>query len=351
MSPKDEAEILLIDTKRENRNIVIAKTHSWNVQQGCMAQWLGPDYTNQIIFNDYRNGKYCSVILTLDLKEDAIQIISERIIQAPIYSVSSDGKFALTLDFSRLHRLRPGYGYYNKLEETADEKLPNKTCIWKIDLISGTVTPLMRYTDFAAFEARKEMAGAEHKVNHIMLSPSGKRFMVLHRWYRGEKKYSRLVTCNVDGTDMYNLCDNDMVSHCCWKDDKQILAFANKKYGYNGGRAGNGYYLMEDRTQKYKRLWENIDYDGHPSYSPDRKWIVFDTYPNRARVAALMVSHADNRDDFGVRIIAKVFAPFKYDNDTRCDLHPRWNHKSNQICFDSVYEGHRGLYTVDINEK
>lgn len=43
-----------------------------------------------------------------------------------------------------------------------------------------------------------------------------------------------------------------------------------------------------------------------------------------------------------------VFAPFKYDNDTRCDLHPRWNHAGNRICFDSVFEGHRGLYVIDV---
>ncbi|PWX16163.1 hypothetical protein CYK66_10230 [Clostridium perfringens] len=45
-----------------------------------------------------------------------------------------------------------------------------------------------------------------------------------------------------------------------------------------------------------------------------------------------------------------MFAPFKYDNDTRCDLHPRWNHSGNKICFDSIFEGHRGLYSVDISE-
>ena len=45
-----------------------------------------------------------------------------------------------------------------------------------------------------------------------------------------------------------------------------------------------------------------------------------------------------------------MFAPFKYDNDTRCDLHPRWNHKGDNVCFDSVFEGHRGLYVVDVSE-
>ena len=59
--PFGEAEIIMIDTQDGNSFRVIAKTHTWNVQQGCMAQWLGPKY-EKIIFNDMRDGKYCAVI-------------------------------------------------------------------------------------------------------------------------------------------------------------------------------------------------------------------------------------------------------------------------------------------------
>ena len=48
--------------------------------------------------------------------------------------------------------------------------------------------------------------------------------------------------------------------------------------------------------------------------------------------------------------LARVFAPFKYDNDTRCDLHPRWSRDGSKIAFDSVFEGHRGLYSVPAQE-
>lgn len=333
VSPKQSAEIILIDTENNNKVTVLAKTNSWNVQMGCMLQWLGPDYSSRILYNDFRDGKYVSVILTLASKE-------EKVIPAPVYSVSADGSFALTLDFSRLYRLRPGYGYYNLPEETANEKLPDKPCIWYVDLHTGEVKPVLKYTDFANFGPRPEMNGAEHKVNHIMLSPNGKRFMVLYRWFQGQRKYTRLVTCNIDGTDMYNLSDDDMVSHCFWKNDNEILAFENKK------ATGSGYYLMKDKTPEYEQFWSGIDFDGHPSYSPDGSKIVFDRYPDRARVAAVMVSDAENRDREKVKTVARVFAPFKYDNDTRCDLHPRWSRDGKKICFDSVFEGHRGLYVI-----
>ena len=342
VSPKEKAEILLIDTflpeTDKNRVTKIAETSSWNVQQSCMLQWLGPDFSSRILYNDYHNGKYVAGIK--DVKTG-----KERVIDAPVYTVSADGKTALTLDFSRLYNLRPGYGYYNVPEKTKDVALPDATAVWKIDLESGEVTDLLTYKDFATFQARPEMeeAGSVHKVNHLMLSPSGKRCMVLYRWFVGQRKYTRLVTFNSsDGGDMYVLSDDDMVSHCFWKDDEHILAFENKKDG------GPGYYFMRDKTQEYIHCWPQLSNDGHPSYSADRSLIVTDTYPDRARVAEIKLMDGTDEREPDVRVIARVFAPFKYDNDTRCDLHPRWNHKGDMICFDSIFEGHRGLYTVEV---
>lgn len=338
VSPREPAEIILINTT-DGSTETLATTHSWNVQQGCMVQWLGPDYSAKVLYNDCRDGKYCSVILNITDK-------TETVISAPVYSVASDGKTALTLDFSRLYSLRPGYGYYNVSEVTKGIALPGATAIWSVDLENGVVEPLLKYTDFAAFKPRPEMqeAGSVHKVNHIMLSPNGKRFMVLYRWFCGQRKYTRLITCNTDGTGMYVLSDDDMVSHCCWKDDESILAFENKKDG------GPGYYLMKDKTQEYTHFWSSMSADGHPSYSPDRSFIVTDTYPDRARVAEIKLMDGTDEEKNDVKVIAKVFAPFKYDNDTRCDLHPRWNHAGDKICFDSVFEGHRGLYVVSAQD-
>ena len=342
VSPREKADIIIIDTALPetdpNRVRKIAETNSWNIQQACMAQWLGPDFSSHILFNDCREGRYVAVI-----KE--VESGTERVVGAPVDTVSADGKTALTLDFSRLYNLRPGYGYYNIPEKTKDVPLPDATAVWKINLESGDVHPLLTYKDFATFQPRSEMkeAGSVHKVNHLMLSPNGKRCMVLYRWFVGQRKYTRLVTFDTaDGKNMYVLSDDDMVSHCFWKDDEHILAFENKKDG------GPGYYLMKDKTQEYFHCWPELNGDGHPSYSPDGKYIVTDSYPDRARVASLRVMDGTEEKKDVTTVVARVFAPFKYDNDTRCDLHPRWNRKGDTICFDSVFEGRRGLYTVGV---
>lgn len=334
--PLGEADILLIDTHNGNKITKLATTHTWNVQQGCMAQWLGPDFKSRILFNDLRDGKYCSVIVNVETKE-------ERVLSLPCYTVSADGKMALSLDFSRLHSLRLGYGYAELPEKTKGVALPDATAVWKLNIETGEVLELLKYTDFANFQPRHEMqeVGAVHKVNHLMLSPNGKRFMVLYRWFCGQRKYTRLITCNIDGSGMYVLSDDDMVSHCFWKNDEEIIAFENKH------ESGTGYYLMKDKTEEYIRLWPHICNDGHPSYSPNGK-VVFDSYPNKCRVQEIKIAKDSDVEGKNIKVVAKVFSPFKYDNDTRCDLHPRWRQDGKAICFDGTFEGHRGLYVVNL---
>lgn len=336
--PIREAEILMFDSEDGNAFRVIATTHTWNVQQGCMVQWLGPDFSSRIIYNDLREGKYCSVVLDVHSGK-------EFVLPMPVYTVSADGKTALTLDFSRLHSLRPGYGYAALPEKTKGVALPDVTCIWKMDVDRGEVSPLLKYTDFASFQPRKEMQeeGSVHKVNHLMLSPNGKRFMVLYRWFVGQRKYTRLITCNVDGSDMYVLSDDDMVSHCYWKNDKEIIAFERKN------NEGNGYYLMKDKTHEYIHIWPQLNNDGHPSYCPtDSNLVVFDSYPDRKRMQEVKIARDTDVEGNSIKVIARVFSPFKYDNDTRCDLHPRWKRDGTCVCFDGVFEGNRRLYIVNL---
>lgn len=334
VAPKEPGEVVLIDTLDNNKIVEVGITHSWNVQQSCMAQWLGPDFKSRLVYNDYRDGHYCSIIYNVEqMKEDCV-------LPLPVYDVARDGSFALSLDFNRLHRMRPGYGYSNEPDRTNGILCPDECCIWKMDLSSGKVTELFTYTDLATFEPDVSMAGAEHKVNHLMISPNGKRFMVLHRWFQKGKKHTRLVTCNVDKSEMYNLSDDVFVSHCYWKNDQEILSFLRKK------AAGDHYYLMKDKTQEYQLLWPELNTDGHCSYSPDGEYIITDTYPNRKRLASVFLC----KEDGYCKRIARVFAPFRYDFDCRCDLHPRWSRNGKNVCIDSVHEGKRALYVIPIDK-
>lgn len=329
VAPKEDAEIILIDTTNNNSIKVLGKTKTWNVQQGCMLGWLGPNFDKEIFYNDCRDKKYVGIIKNIETGD-------ERFFERPFYSVSEDGKNALSLDFSRLHRLRPGYGYSNLVDKTKGKKVPEGACVWSVDLKTGKIVSVLTYKRLYDFEHRENMEGAEHKVNHLMFSPNGKRFMVIHRWLDGGKKYSRLLTCNIDGGELFNLSDDDMVSHCCWKNNQEILAFCQKE-------KKKGYFLLKDKNPEYEQKWDWLTVDGHPSYSPDGSLVITDTYPNKKRISTLRILS----ETAGV-VIAKVYSPFKYDNDTRCDLHPRWSRDGKKVCFDGCMDNKRELYVVDV---
>lgn len=329
VAPREKADIILIDINDNYKHIKINETNAWNVQQGSMLQWVGPDFSKRIVFNDYRDNKYCSIIYDTESKE-------EKIINLPIYDVTRDGRYALSLDFSRLHTVRPGYGYSNIADQTKEINVPDEAAINKINLNTNEITPLITYQDLYNFETRSDMKSAIHSVNHIMINPSGTRFMFLHRWILKGKRYSRLLTMNMDGTELYNLSDDDMVSHSYWKDDETILSYLKKN------EIGNGYFLIKDKTDQYEHVLKDLLVDGHPSYSPDGKAIVTDTYPNRSRVQTIYLIENNKTN-----VLGRVHAPFKYDNDTRCDLHPRWDRRGEKVVFDSVFEGKRALYLIE----
>ena len=56
----------------------------------------------------------------------------------------------------------------------------------------------------------------------------------------------------------------------------------------------------------------------------------------------------DTRND-QVTVLGRFLAPEAFDGEIRCDLHPRWSPDDRQICFDSVHEGHRRVYLMDVS--
>lgn len=331
---KEPTPIILYDCRTGNET-VLSYTHTWNSQQGCMLQWLGPDFSTRILYNDFRNGQYCSVIYSLRDK-------TERVLQMPVYTVSTDGKKAITLDFSRLNTFRPGYGYCNLKDETARERCPDAPCMWRLDIENNTAAPLpVRYTDLARLKPQDSMRAGYHKINHIMLNPSGSRFMFIHRWIVNGMTHHRLLTCSVDGSDLYVLLDDGMVSHNNWKDDETIISYSYSR------RDGDGYHILHDKTQRRELIGAGIlTTDGHPSYSPDGKYIITDTYPYFNRKQYLYLIRVE---DGKIRKLGSIYSNFKYRNEVRCDLHPRWNHDSTKICFDGTPGTKRQVYVFQLN--
>ena len=150
------------------------KTIAWCWQQGTMLQWL-PGSANSVIYNQRAGNRFVSVIRDLNSGE-------VRSLPMPIYAVSPNGDYALSLNFARLNHQRPGYGYEGVPDHTKNDLCPSKDGVYSLDLRSGAWKLIFSLAQAADLNRVESMDGAMQKFNHIQIAPDGSRFAVIHRW-------------------------------------------------------------------------------------------------------------------------------------------------------------------------
>jgi len=300
-----------------------------------MLRWLETARDKAVIYNHRKNEQFIAVILD-------IQTGKKRALPRPVYAVSHNGKSALSLNFARLHQTRPGYGYAGISDPWEDELWPEEDGIYWMDLTTGENRLIISLRQIVDIAHRPSMDDVKHWFNHLLFSPDDKRFIFLHRWQTrdGKGRWTRMFTASPDGSDIYCVADDDMVSHFDWCNSNQILAWARQR------EIGNRFFLFTDQSDKRKIIGEGIlTQDGHCSYSPDRRWILADTYEGKERKRALFLYSCED----GFRIdIGHLFSPPELKGELRCDLHPRWSRDGQEVCIDSAHQGHRQMYVLDV---
>lgn len=326
----------MVDLKNDNRYIPLDATTAWSWQQGTMLQWVGPGCDREIIYNSVEDDDYIAIIRDVHSGKT-------RKLPRPIYAISSDGKQAVTLPFDRLNRLRPGYGYVALPEKHKDEAAPAETGIYWMDLETGKNKLIIPIAAAANNKPDESFRDANHWVNHLQFNPSATRFVFLHRWALPGKSWTtRMYTAKPDGSDLRLLSDTGMVSHFDWRDDDTILAWSRTK------EKGDHFYLFNVMTGATQIVGDGVlTRDGHCNYSPDRKWILDDTYPDKERMQTLLLYRVAD----GKRIdIGRFRLPPQLTGPYRCDLHPRWSRNGAQVCIDSAHEPTRQVYVVDVSQ-
>ncbi len=332
----DAIRVGLVDLEDgDGRFHALDETRAWCWQQGTMLQWLGTDPNRLIIYNSVEDGEYVSIIRDVHSGET-------RTIPRPVYAVSPDGTEAVSLNFARVNRTRPGYGYRALPDPTEGQMHPADDGIWHVDLETGETQQIVSLDQIVGIRHRRSMQN-ENWFNHMQFCTDGSRFLFLHRWRRpsGRSHFTRLFTANPDGSDLYLVAADDMVSHFDWRDERHIIAWATHR------QIGNRYFLYRDQTPWFEVVGDDVfTTDGHMSYSPgDRRYLLTDTYPDAEMKRTLFLYDAQTgrRADLG-----RFLSPRRYSGEIRCDLHPRWNRDGTEVCFDSIHEGDRQMYAIDV---
>ena len=333
----DRAQICLIDLETGTCHQV-AHTATWNLQQGALAQWRGPDRAREIVFNDCLEGRLEAVVLDVDTGR-------RTMLPRPLAGIAHSGKIGASISYARLRWTRPGYGYAHGEDPSAKELHPENDGLHIIDLETGRHELIVPIGEI--FEAYPLPQGLEKKpmwFNHVVFSHDDSRVFFLARVMDDtDRIVSSAFTVNPDGTDLRQVIPYAwLVSHFDWLDGPRLLVTTKFE-----GREPWRHVLFTDGQDDYTVLCPSLlDHDGHGCFSPDRRWLVTDAYPDEDRMHSLLLVNLATGQ--GAKV-AQLFSPPDYTGPWRCDLHPRWNATSNKLCIDSACDGTRQVYIADLH--
>ncbi len=344
--PDDTIKIGMVDLQDSDRWIELGESRSWGWQQGCMLQWL-PGSADRIIWNDRENDGFVSRILNVNTRE-------LRTLPAPVYSITPDGKTAVYPDFSRINDMRPGYGYAGFPDRYADQRAPSETGIFRLDLETGETRLIVPISEIAAIPWKEDISSNKHYFNHLLVNPDGTRFIFLHRWRTGEHQWkTRMLTANLDGSDVRVIDDCGVTSHFIWRDPGTILAWSEYP-GYDGKLSkfglNSGFCLFEDQPHGGNvqlAAGKEMAKDGHCTYLPGNRFILNDSYPDQDRISRVMLYDTEENK---VIPVADFFMPPEYQGEWRCDLHPRASRNGKFVAVDAPHENEgRQVILIDVS--
>ena len=335
----DVIEVGMVDLHENDKWIPLGTSRAWNWQQGCMLQWL-PGSESKVIWNDREKDRFVSHIL--DVKTG-----DKRTVPSPIYALNPNGKEAVSCDFSRVADVRPGYGYAGIPDRFFNDSAPEGSGVTHVNLETGEQKLIVTHKRLATTgDFPRNVPNAKHHAYHLLFSPDGTRFILLHRWAFPEGDHlTRLITARTDGTDMRIVIPNGYDSHFIWRDATHILSQAKGWLGNNQW----GDFLFEDKDSGIlEEIGKGVlDSGGHLTYLHHNEWILNDTYPKgvrRLQTPHLYHIKTNRRIDLGY-----FPSPAAYTGEWRVDNHPRSSRDERYVCIDAPHlDQGRQLHLIDI---
>lgn len=333
---RDETEIGIIDIKSKKSNFKkICTSNAWCWQQGSRIHWSEKN-ENNIYYNDVDKYGYCTKLLNI------LNGKIENIIYPALYDIAKNEKYGISINFSRLQRLRPGYGYDKIPDNTIGKKAPENDGLIYVDIKNKSKKLLISLKDLSKDIDPEELY--EHYINHVSISPNDDKVMFFHIWIDGKWPgwMARLCIFELKTKKLIILEQEKMVSHYNWlNNDELIITCTDKK-------TKKQYYRIYDlKAKKHKTLNYNVLHeDGHPTKIFENI-IVSDTYPNNKFTQKLFLYNMKKNLVYN---LLDVFSDPRLVGEFRCDLHPKVS--NNIVIIDTTYNKcKRSIIYLEINYK
>jgi hypothetical protein len=170
-APAEAADVVLVDTRRNNTVEVIDQSRAWNPQQGTMFYWNPKAADTQLIFNDrdLKNNHVFAVLYDIAKRK---RIKEYRYEDTPFGNsgVAQHGGYFLGLNYGRLARLRPVTGYPGAYDWSKGVDAPDNDGIFLVAIETGKKRLLVSFRQLAESIASKrpDVAGKHLFINHTL---------------------------------------------------------------------------------------------------------------------------------------------------------------------------------------
>jgi hypothetical protein len=347
----------------------IGTTHAFNWQQGARAQWVAGAADPRVMVNDLEDGRPVTRLY------DAENGSWSKGIPA-VYSVHPSGSFGLAPDWHRLAKWWRDYSY--DLPTSGRQTCGEPGDLRRVELAAGDESVIVPIAEARRLCGQGANADESDFLSHATFSPKGSRFCFMYRRFTEDNAlFSYFLVCNSDGTDIRVLA-KEKCSHFDWLDEDRVVIWTRKLPGQAAALRAGGWTKRFPFKQMVKLLrtfhpklkqslfaesYYEVDYrepgkmapvgagvleqDGHPMFTPDRKWMLTDTYAFEGQQPLILFDMLSGRRHDVVQF--PVHADFR-DPTVKCDLHPRLDRSCQHVAVDSAHSGRRQLYVVDISE-
>lgn len=367
------------------------RSDSFNWQQGAMLQWLPSDSgESKFIYNCSRDGRIVSRIHDLSNGES-------HDLDYPIYGITPDGSKSISLNMERAYWCR-AYHYQSVSNKKYDVAVADDDGVYEIDLSRNTCRCIVSIHQVIGTAPHILMEGARHWLEHIMISPGGRRFCFLHRFSRGDiyDYHTRLFVADIDGSNLQMIegWTEYRWSHFGWASDDSFVIYSYEHHvsGPNSGdsptpaptagksvsqslhNAAKGIYhalvpqhirinlsrrrtgmtqyyqyytCREDGIFEKSEEWKfpEFDIDGHPSFTSDSRYMLTDSYPDWRGMQRLLAYDTETHRIVKLGSVRDALTK----RPGSCDLHPKLSRDNRHLCIDTAYDGRHHFMVFELD--
>ena len=357
--PGDAADVFLVDLKT-GRERKVAESRAWEHQIGACVQWGRTD--RELYFNDLRPGEWKPFLVRLDPQDG-----NRREYPGGAFAISPCGKFAAGYSLSKVRRMN-FYGYGAAVPESAmgrNGAEPEDDGLFVIDLATGERKLLK---SIAAFfretldeEERRALSDCGSYGFQVKWSPDGEwlLFVVVQavnmaQVGSGRTVWRRMVfSCRADGSQPHLALS--------WRD------WAQGGHHLNFHPDGRTVTMNLKMDYDYLRIMKFDVYgakptlfagpifgSGHPSVSPDGKWLVTDAYLGEpvaypdGTVPIRLVELATLHETEVARVRTEIGGGVS-NGEFRTDPHPAWSADGRYVTINAFEGGTRRVIVLDVS--